>query len=75
MANSEGNQENLISYEKKWFCQPTHTIRVPVSLTHNILDFAHQLDDSLSQAESGKCSFSGDTVSGDFEGLEDDIPY
>jgi len=75
MSDLEDNQSNLISYERKWYLQPTQTIRVPVAIAENILDFAHQLDDSLSQAERAREAWNQSAVSGDSRGVEDDIPY
>lgn len=50
MANPKGNPATLKHYIPKWKAGTTRTIRVPVALADQILDYAHKIDnDSLAQ--------------------------
>lgn len=53
MANPKGNPATLKKYTPKWNSGSTRTIRVPIALADEILDYAHQLDDnSLTQVNN-----------------------
>lgn len=45
MPNPKGNPATLEKYEAKWKHGKTRTIRVPIALADEILDYAHQLDE------------------------------
>lgn len=50
MPNPKGNLATLEHYKPKWKSGKTRTIRVPVTLADQLLDYAHKLDDgSLTQ--------------------------
>jgi|SRR6476646_2469918 len=51
MANPKGNLETLKPYQAKWNSGATRTIRVPVVLADQVLEYAHNLDsgESLTQ--------------------------
>lgn len=50
MANPKGNEATLKKYTPKWKSGETRTIRVPIALANEILDYAHKLDEnSLTQ--------------------------
>lgn len=60
MSNPKGNPATLSKYMPKWKNKNTRTIRVPIALVDEILDYAHKLDESsLSQVNhdgNGKAS-------------------
>lgn len=45
MPNPKGNEATLKKYKPKWKSGPTHTIRVPIALSDQILDYSHRLDE------------------------------
>ena len=51
MPNPKGNLDTLKPYQSKWNSGETKTIRVPVALSDQVLDYARKLDsgESLSQ--------------------------
>jgi hypothetical protein len=49
MPNPKGNEASLKKFKPKWYNGTTQTIRVPIALTDQILDYAHKLDESPSQ--------------------------
>jgi hypothetical protein len=51
MANPKGNVDTLKPYQAKWNSGTTRTIRVPVVLADQVLEYAHKLDsgESLTQ--------------------------
>jgi hypothetical protein len=50
MPNPKGNPTTLAKYTPKWKHGNTRTIRVPVALAEQILEYAHKLDNgTLSQ--------------------------
>lgn len=50
MPNPKGNEATLKKYAPKWKSGETRTIRVPIALANEILDYAHKLDEnSLTQ--------------------------
>jgi hypothetical protein len=44
MPNPNGNIATLTSWKPRWLSGATQTIRVPVDLAEEILDYAHKLD-------------------------------
>jgi hypothetical protein len=53
MPNPKGNPATLTKkYEPKWKYGKTQTIRVPIALANEILDYAHQLDDGNVKADA-----------------------
>jgi hypothetical protein len=46
MSNPKGNEASLKKFKPKWYNGTTRTIRVPIALTEQILDYAHKLDES-----------------------------
>ncbi len=49
MSNPRGNESSLKKFKPKWYSGTTQTIRVPVALADQILEYAHKLDESPSQ--------------------------
>lgn len=49
MSNPKGNESSLKKFKPKWKNGTTHTIRVPIALTEQILEYAHKLDESPTQ--------------------------
>lgn len=47
MPNYKGNEATLTKYKPKWRSGNTQTIRVPIALADQILDYAHQLDEGM----------------------------
>lgn len=45
MPNYKGNEATLTKYKPKWKSGDTQTIRIPVALSQQVLDYAHQLDE------------------------------
>lgn len=45
MPNPKGNPATLSQYATTWKNGKTRTIRVPIALADEILDYAHQLDE------------------------------
>lgn len=57
MPNPKGNPATLKKYKPKWKHGNTRTIRVPVALAEQILEYAHKLDDgTLSQVNGNGVS-------------------
>jgi len=54
MANPKGTVENLQSYAPQWNFGKTKTIRVPVALAPQVLEFAHALDNGESLTQVNK---------------------
>ncbi len=48
MSNPNPKLENLKSYKPKWNLGKTKTIRVPIAIAEEVLEFAHQLDERYS---------------------------
>lgn len=63
MANPKGNVDNLKHYQAKWRSGPTRTIRIPIALTDQVLDFALRLDagESLTQVNRKNTTQTGET--------------
>lgn len=51
MANPKGNESSLKKFKPKWRSGETQTIRVPIILAKQILNYAHKLDESPSQVD------------------------
>lgn len=51
MANPKGNESSLKKFKPKWQSGETQTIRVPIILAKQILNYAHKLDESPSQVD------------------------
>jgi hypothetical protein len=49
MPNPKGNEASLKKFKPKWYNGTTQTIRVPIALADQILDYAHKLDEPSSQ--------------------------
>lgn len=62
MANPKGNLNTLKPYQAKWNSGQTRTIRVPVVLADQVLEYAHKLDnsESLTQVNQGNITQTGD---------------
>jgi hypothetical protein len=54
MSNPKGNEASLKKFKPKWRSGETRTIRVPIALTNQILEYAHKLDESPSQVDTGE---------------------
>ncbi len=50
MPNPKGNPATLKQHTPKWNHGKTRTIRVPIALADEILDYAHQLDNGKATA-------------------------
>lgn len=44
MANPKGNEATLIKFTNKWNSGATKTIRVPVAIAKQVLEYARELD-------------------------------
>lgn len=62
MPNPKGNLGTLKSYQSKWRSGATRTIRIPIALTDQVLDFALRLDagESLSQVNHADVTQKGE---------------
>lgn len=49
MSNPKGNEATLKKFKPKWYNGTTQTIRVPIALADQVLEYAHKLDESPSQ--------------------------
>lgn len=58
MANPKGNEATLKKFQPKWHSGETRTIRVPVALADQILDYAHNLDEAVTQENEAKNSYA-----------------
>lgn len=47
MPNYKGNEATLTKYRPKWRSGNTQTIRVPIALANQILDYAHRVDEGI----------------------------
>lgn len=47
MPNYKGNEATLTKYKPKWKSGDTQTIRVPIALASQILDYAHRIDEGI----------------------------
>lgn len=48
MPNPKGHEASLKKFKPKWRSGPTQTIRVPIALADQILDYGHRLDSGSS---------------------------
>ena len=62
MANPKGNTATLKPYQAKWNSGQTRTIRVPVVLADQVLEYAHKLDsgESLTQVNQAITTQKGE---------------
>jgi hypothetical protein len=70
MPNYKGNEATLKKYQPKWRTGATQTIRVPVALADQILSYAHQLDEGLTESNS-PASLDNESLTQVIEWLED----
>lgn len=47
MPNYKGNEATLTKYKNKWRSGDTQTIRVPIALASQVLDYAHRVDEGI----------------------------
>jgi hypothetical protein len=52
MANPKGNEATLKKFQPKWQNGATRTIRVPIALADQILEYAHKIDESATQVNN-----------------------
>lgn len=62
MSNPKGNPATLTKYTPKWNNGVTRTIRVPVAIADEILDYAHQLDDKALTQVNGSASDNSSAI-------------
>lgn len=70
MSNPRGNEATLRKYEPKWRAGKTRTIRVPVALADQILEYAHRID-AGEDSSTGIDSHSLSQVIKDLESVVD----
>lgn len=58
MANPKGNEATLMKFSPKWHSGETRTIRVPIALADQILDYAHNLDEAVTQENQDKENYA-----------------
>lgn len=72
MPNPKGNLATLKHYTPKWKSGATQTIRVPVVLANQLLEYAHKLDDSsLTQVNQDAKDNLNETLSQVLQVLEE----
>lgn len=54
MANPKGNESTLVKFTNKWNSGATKTIRVPVAIAEQVLEYARVLDSQLPKTENLK---------------------
>ena len=52
MSNPKGNEPTLVKFKNKWNSGATKTIRVPVAIAEQVLEYARKLDKSQSATNS-----------------------
>lgn len=57
MANPKGHEATLKKFKPKWHSGETRTIRVPIAIADQILEYAHNLDEALTQENQVKDSY------------------
>jgi hypothetical protein len=81
MANPKGNVDTLKPYQAKWNSGTTRTIRVPVVLADQVLEYAHKLDsdESLTQVNEVTTIFGSrmthETVTQVIQLLEESLKF
>lgn len=60
MPNPKGNIATLRSYKSPWNHKQTRTIRVPIVLAEQILDYAREIDANLKISDSNVTVFTDD---------------
>lgn len=74
MSNPKGNEASLKKFKAKWYNGTTQTIRVPVVLADQILEYAHKLDESASQVNEVEISSSSvDTANSQQDNLTETL--
>lgn len=58
MANPRGNEATLKKFQPKWHSGQTRTIRVPIVLAEQILEYAHNLDEAVTQENQDKETYA-----------------
>ena len=58
MANPKGNEATLKKFQPKWHSGETRTIRVPIAIADQILEYAHNLDEAVTQENRAKENFA-----------------
>lgn len=58
MPNPKGHEATLNKFKPKWHNGETRTIRVPIALADQILEYAHNLDEAVTQENRAKESFA-----------------
>jgi hypothetical protein len=61
MSNSKGNEATLKKFQPKWHSGMTRTIRVPIALADQILEYAHKIDESPSQVDEDDLSYNDES--------------
>lgn len=69
MANAKGYEASLKKFQPKWYNGTTRTIRVPIVLADQILEYAHKLDES--EGQSNQVTASQDTLTQVLEVLKE----
>lgn len=57
MPNPKGHEATLNKFKPKWHNGETRTIRVPIALADQILEYAHNLDEAVTQENQAKKDF------------------
>lgn len=70
MPNYKGNEATLTKYKPKWKSGETRTIRVPVALAEQILNYAHQIDEGVTVSNQSM-NLNIESVTQVIEWLED----
>ncbi|PSB00342.1 hypothetical protein [Merismopedia glauca] len=52
MPNPKGHTPNLQPYQPQWISGRTKTIRVPIVLADQVIDYARKLDNHLTQVDN-----------------------
>lgn len=62
MSNPKGNEATLKKFKPKWYNGTTQTIRVPIAIADQILEYAHKLDEAPSQVNEDNSSSNSDAT-------------
>ncbi len=73
MSNPKGNEATLKKFKPKWYNGTTQTIRVPIALTDQILEYAHKLDESPSQVNEDNNSGNSDATASQQDNLNETL--
>lgn len=58
MPNPKGHEATLSKFKPKWHNGETRTIRVPIALADQILEYAHNLDEAVTQENQDRKNFA-----------------